>query len=298
MIYVNVLRFREARYAWWALILVLASIAIYLTQGGRVRPGGGTWQGYVLGTLGALLILWLTALGIRKRRYSSTVGTVEGWTSAHVWLGLALLPVATLHCAGLFGWNVHTLAYALMVIVIVSGIIGLYGYLSIPRQLSANSGGASRAAMFAELFTLDRNGRELGGRCDASVSEAVRSSIERTSIGGGVIRQLLAIDRSLFARPAGAADGAAGVAVVSNSDQQAVISYVAARVSQGAKRAEVANLQALIVLLSRRQAVLRRIRRDIQLQAWLQLWLYVHVPLTMALIAALIVHVLSTFMYW
>lgn len=298
MIHVNILRFREARYAWWALMLVAVSIAIYLTQGGRVRPGGGTWQGYVLGTIGALLILWLTLLGVRKRRYNSTAGTVEGWTSAHVWLGLALLPVATLHCAGLFGWNVHTLAYALMCVVIVSGIVGLYGYLTIPRQLSANSGGASRAALFAELFGLDRTGRELAQRCDAAVNEAVRSSIERTSIGGGVIRQLLSTDRSLFMRAGSSAGAAATATVVPNFDQQAVIGFVAKRVSQGAKRAEVANLQALIVLLSRRQAVLRRIRRDIQLQAWLQLWLYIHVPLTMALIAALIVHILSTFMYW
>jgi hypothetical protein len=296
MIHVNILKFRDSRYAWWALALVIASIVIYMTQGGRVRAGGGTWQGYVLGTIGALLILWLTFLGVRKRRYGSTLGSVEGWSSAHVWLGLALLPVATLHCAGLFGWNVHTLAYALMCVVIVSGIFGLYGYLALPRQLSANSGGASRAAMFAELFGLDRTGRELAQRCDAAVSEAVRSSIERTSIGGGVLRQLLATDRSLFVR--GGADGAGTATVVPNLDQQSVISFVAQRVSQGAKRAEVANLQRLLVLLSRRQAVLRRIRRDIQLQAWLQLWLYVHVPLTMALIAALVVHILSTFMYW
>ena len=99
-------------------------------------------------------------------------------------------------------------------------------------------------------------------------------------------------------RSGDSAAGAAQARVVTNSDQQAVINYVARRVPQGAKRTEVANLQALIVLLSRRQTVLRRIRRDIQLQAWLQLWLYAHVPLSVALIAALLVHILSTFMYW
>jgi hypothetical protein len=30
----------------------------------------------------------------------------------------------------------------------------------------------------------------------------------------------------------------------------------------------------------------------------LRLWLYIHVPLTFALLAALIVHIMSTFMYW
>ena len=48
----------------------------------------------------------------------------------------------------------------------------------------------------------------------------------------------------------------------------------------------------------RRQAILRRIRTDIQLQAWLQLWLFIHVPFTIALLGALIVHIVVTFLYW
>jgi len=299
MIHQNLLRFRNARYGWWALGLIALAAAIYATEGGRRRPGGGTWQGYVLGTLGALLIVWLALLGVRKRAYSSTLGSVQGWTSAHVWLGLALIAVATFHCAFLFGWNVHTLAYVLMCAVILSGVFGMYTYLAVPRQLAANSGGLSRAALFAELFGLDGEGRQLAAACDPAVSDAVKSSIERTSIGGGVLRQLLAVDRSLFLRADPAFAGATGGAsIVANADQQPVIDYVAARAPQAAKASEAANLQALIVLLSRRQTVLRRIRRDIQLQAWLQLWLYVHVPLTIALIGALTIHVVTTFMYW
>jgi hypothetical protein len=297
MIHENILRYRGGRYAWWALGLIVLSVAIYATQGGRQQPGGGTWQGYVLGTAGALLIVWLTLLGVRKRRYSSNLGSVQGWTSAHVWLGLALALVATLHCAGHFGWNVHTLAYVLMCAVILSGILGLYVYLSTPRQLAANSDGRSRSALFAELFDLDRKGRDLAKVCDPGVNIAVKSSIERTSIGGGVWRQLLGVDHSLFMRADSVADAGAA-ALVSNADQQGVIDQVAQRVPQAAKRAETGNLQALIVLLCRRQAVLRRIRRDIQLQGWLRLWLYIHVPLTFALLAALIVHIMSTFMYW
>jgi hypothetical protein len=298
MIHESILRYRGSRYVWWALGLSVLSAALYATQGGREQPGGGTWQGYVLGTAGALLILWLALLGVRKRRYRSTLGSVQGWTSAHVWLGLALLLVATLHCAGRFGWNVHTLAYALMCAVIISGMFGVYVYLSSPRQVAANSDGRSRAALFAELFELDRKGRDLARACDPAVNIAVKSSIERTTIGGGVYAQLLGVDRSLFMRADAVAATASGATVVGNADQQAVIDHVARRVPQAAKRAEAANLQALIVLLCRRQAVLRRIRRDIRLYAWIRLWLYIHVPLTFALLAALIVHIMTTFMYW
>jgi hypothetical protein len=297
MIHENILRYRGARYVWWAFALCMVSAALYATQGGREKPGGGTWQGYVLGSAGALLIVWLALLGVRKRRYQSTLGSVQGWTSAHVWLGLSLVLVATLHCAGRFGWNVHTLAYVLMCAVIASGIFGVYVYMSNPRQLAANSGGLARSALFAELFELDRKGRDLARACDPAVNIAVKSSIERTMIGGGAFAQLVGTDRSHFMRGVGA-DGSESTAVASNADQQAVIDEVARRVPQAAKRAEAANLQALIVLLCRRQAVLRRIRRDIRLYAWLRLWLYIHVPLTVALLVALIIHIATSFMYW
>ena len=35
---------------------------------------GGTWLGYTLGTIGALLILWLMLFGVRKRRYGPGAG--------------------------------------------------------------------------------------------------------------------------------------------------------------------------------------------------------------------------------
>lgn len=296
MIHQSILNYRGARYLWWSLGLIGASALLYLTQGARHQPSGDTWQGYVLGTAGVLLIVWLALIGIRKRQYSSTLGTVQGWTSAHVMLGLALVVIATLHCAGQFGRNIHTLAYLLMCLVVASGIFGVYVYLSTPRQMAANSGGLPRAGLFAELYELDQKGRELCRRCDAAVNMAVKSSIERTTMGGGVFRQLFAVDDSCFMAPAGAVGG--NSAVSRNPDQSAIIEYVAQRVPRAAKRVEAENLQALIVVLCRRQAVLRRIRQDIRLQAWLGVWLYVHVPLTIALLGALVAHILSTFMYW
>src|SRR5687767_5436918 len=97
VIHRNLLLYRGARYLWWSLGLLTLSAVLYGTQGDLQPPNGGTWQGYVLGTIGALLIVWLTVLGVRKRSYRSTMGTVQGWTSAHVYLGTALLVIATLH---------------------------------------------------------------------------------------------------------------------------------------------------------------------------------------------------------
>ena len=111
MMHQGVLRYGGWRYLWWGLGLTAASALLYATQGGDRPARGDTWQGYTLGTLAALLVLWLTMLGIRKRRYASGLGSVQGWTSAHIYFGLAVVIIATLHCAAEFHWNVHTFAY-------------------------------------------------------------------------------------------------------------------------------------------------------------------------------------------
>jgi hypothetical protein len=288
VIHRNLLQYRGARYLWWSLGLLALSVILYFTQGDKPHSGD-TWQGYVLGTLGALLIVWLMLLGVRKRSYSSTLGSVQGWASAHVYLGLALLAVATLHCAAQFGMNVHTLAYVLMCIVIGSGIFGVYTYLAHPQAIADNRAGGARAQLFAELFELNHQARALAERCDAAVKVAVESSIERTAIGGGALAQLLGRDESHFMRNA---------ALVINVDQQAAIDFVAQHLPRADKSAEVPVLQELVVSLCRRQSVLRRIRRDIRLYAALKAWLYIHAPLSIALIGALIVHIVVTFIYW
>ena len=40
--------------------------------------------------------------------------------------------MATLHAAFQVGWNVHTLAYVLMLLVIASGIYGVVNYARLP----------------------------------------------------------------------------------------------------------------------------------------------------------------------
>ncbi|HZF95182.1 MAG TPA: hypothetical protein VEZ20_09965, partial [Allosphingosinicella sp.] len=131
---------RHRRFHWLkvAFLLSLAAGLVYAMTDVQPRHNGGSWLGYTLGTLGALLILWLTTLGIRKRAMTRGRWSLKSWTSAHVYLGLALVVIATLHTGFQFGWNVHTLAYALMMLVILSGVYGIFVYATLPDALSDN----------------------------------------------------------------------------------------------------------------------------------------------------------------
>ena len=122
------LQYARLRYFKLALLISLLSAVAYVVYRPPQGSYGGSWVGYTLGTIGALLILMLLWFGVRKRRYRSNVGQVQGWLSAHVYLGTSLIVIVTLHAGFEVGWNVHTLAYVLMLLVIASGMIGAYAY--------------------------------------------------------------------------------------------------------------------------------------------------------------------------
>ena len=160
----SILEFARLRYQLWALALSAAVIAVYSWHeqpAVYLKPYCGTWLGYTLGVLGAVIIVWLMLLGVRKRAYASNVGTVQGWVSAHVYLGASLIIIVTLHCGFEFGWNIHTLAYVLMLLVIASGAWGLVLYFRNPPRLAGLLDGRSPAEHAQSLVELDAQSRAL-----------------------------------------------------------------------------------------------------------------------------------------
>ena len=171
------------------LISVLA-IAIYLMVDVTPRHNGGSWYGYILGSIGVIIILWLTMLGIRKRAMTRGAWSLKAWTSAHVYLGLSLIVIATLHTGFQFGWNVHTLAYVLMMFVIISGIFGVSAYATLPRAMSANRDEMTEAQMLESLRSIDRQLHDAAQPLDRQYAELVQRSLDQNPFGGGIIRRL------------------------------------------------------------------------------------------------------------
>jgi len=291
--YSNVLNYRGKRYLWLALGLLLVSVLLYLSQRPTLPPNGGSWQGYVLGSIALTRILWLSWLGIRKRRYQSNLGSLQGWTSAHIYLGIVVPLIATLHGAFQFGVNVHTLAWALMCLVVLSGFYGLYAYLRHPRAMVENRANQSFDERLADLAAADEKALALGAQCDPGVDAVITSCIERSALGGGFWDQLLQRDRSTVLLPTDR-----GERMSDNRNQDAVANYIADSLTRSSKAGEAQRLQQLLAIVVRRRELLCRLRREISLQLRLKLWLSIHIPATVALLAALLVHIFTVFFYW
>lgn len=289
----SILAFRKRRYLWVAIVASVAAIAWYLFDDPQEPPNGGTVLGYTLGTLATLLILLLTWFGVRKRRYSSTAGTLQGWLSAHVYLGLALLVITLLHTGFQFGMNIHTLALGLMVLVIVSGLYGVVIYTRYPERASDNRGGSSRAELMDQLEDLDRRSLRVAKDLSAGYQELVNSGVNRTQLGSTLWARLRGRDLSQVVLHEGGQ-----TKVVANPGQEAALDWLANEQSRATDADTLAKIGELSGLIRNKRALLRQLATDLRIQASMETWLYFHVPLTAALLMALAAHILTVFLYW
>lgn len=289
----SILAFRGRRYLWAAGLLIAASTAAYLLHDPQEPPNGGTVLGYALGTLAALLLVWLAWFGIRKRRYASTMGSVQGWLSAHVYIGCALPVVVLLHAGFQLGANIHTLAFVLLLLVVVSGLYGVYVYARYPQRVSGNRNGASRPELFTQLEDIDARSIRTAAVLPAAFSELVQSSASRTRLGASLWARLRGADDSTVVLP----EQDNGHAI-SNAGQEAALDWLAEQQSRATDADAAAKIGELSALLRNKRKLLRQIREDLRLQATMDVWLYAHVPLSIGLLVAMFAHIVTVFLYW
>jgi hypothetical protein len=262
-----------ARYRWLKLALLLVVLVImgYALIDQKPRPNGGSAYGYALGTMGVGLIIWLALLGVRKRWITRGRWSLMAWTSAHVYLGIALVVVATLHSGFQLGWNVHSLAYGLLLTVVASGLFGIYVYARVPRALSLNRGEVTQPQMLEGLRSLDRQLYDAGLGLDGAHARILADAIQNGDIGG-----------SLWSRLSGRYPGCSNTRALRILQSQPV----------------TPGLVPIIALLERKAVALALTRRQVVFKTRLEIWLYLHVPMTVALLAALTAHIVSVFFYW
>ena len=301
-----------------SLVAATALLAYAVFQPDEGEAYGGTVMGYVLGTVALLMVLWLTWYGIRKRmtpkvqdQRAVTVrrsmkaaspkdsfkkrkktdrrkhaardswlygGTLQGWLSAHIYTGSFLVIIATLHSGMHFSWNIHTLSYVLMLLVIASGFYGTYAYLNYPRLITQNIGDDTLKSLLEKISELDELARIRALGLPDEVNQLALKSRQNTRLGGNLLQQLIGTQRNCPTEYA------------AQQLQKLGDKYI--------KEDQPKLMRDLYSVMLRKQTLVLRVRQEVMLRARLQFWLYLHVPLTIALLAALLTHILAIFFYW
>ncbi len=276
-------------WLWVGIIISVIAIVAFFAHEPVQGRDGSTIVGYGLGGFSALIVLYLSWLGVKKRRFASSTGRRRNSVSAHVFLGLALIVTATLHTGFEFEWSVHTLGYVLLMIVILSGIWGITVYSGIPDKMGRNVSEmiiekkrhdqSDLEQLEEDVEDLDRKmGRALQFLPD-QFRAPVQLSLEKTKIGGGLMSIL--------------SGSSAGCASAKAYDQ---IREIFDNGNWGEE--ERKRVSELVADMSRKRELAACLRRDGRYRALLSLWLWFHVPLTVALIVTLIIHVVLVFFYW
>src|SRR4030067_71445 len=237
----TLLEYKNYRYFKIASLLMISAVSAYLFDQPAMGAYGGSWLGYMFGIFAALVVL------------------------------------ATLHTGFQFGWNVHTLAYALMMVVIISGCYGVYAYLRMPRLMTANMGGINTFdALLLEIYDLDKQASGKSLQFSDDICAIVRKARQETLIGGHFFRQLTAYQRDC---------------PTAKAVQQLQI------LGKSLKYDQLKSFDDLFLIMAHKEILVRRARRDVMYRARLEFWLYLHAPLSSAFMAALIAPIVAIFFY-
>lgn len=281
-------------------LVVLAVLAYIFYHKHEIKSFGSTWLGYVLGISGALIIVLLLWYGIRKRviprhvlpdsgaenfvspprkRFKrSAKFSLQDWLSSHVYFGLALPVIVTLHSGFQFGINLSTLTYVLMLGVIASGLYGLYVSMNYPRLLTQNSDNNNLAALFSELAESDEVIRQRA----VDLPEESRMILSRSCA-------LALQNEGLKIRLTG---------IAGDCPNAAAIRYIHKMQNQNNELGMSGNIKEIYTALLHKDKLLLRIRTELMLMTRMRIWRYLHIPLSLALLAALLAHIFSIFYFW
>ena len=272
----NMFDYKNYRYFKIAVVIILIAFAAFLIFEPAVGHYGGSWLGYGLGTISALMVFWMAWYGIRKRRYRSS-GSTQGWLSAHIYLGTALTFLVTLHSGFHFGINIHTLTYALLLVVVVSGFFGNYAYMIYPRLMTENMGEDSLDGLLLRIAETDKLARQIALIMPDEINFTVDRACRETYIGNSLLEQLSGYQSDC-------------------PTEQAVQKLTGLGNDLSVEQRKL--YRELYSIMVRRQSLVKRARQDLMYRARLGFWLYFHVPFAVALITAMLAHIAAVFFYW
>lgn len=287
------------------LLVTLAGAAAYfpyaaLTPGG---PRGGTLIGLLYGIFGMGMILFAGFLSVRKKLLLLRIGPVSWWMKGHLWLGLLSLPVILLHAAFSFGGTLTTILMVLLMVVVGSGLLGAFVQHALPAAMAAEIPDEKTYETIARArANLRSEAYELVWAASGPLPEAGQERSEIEKLTGKPPPEPKTAAPAAGTRAAGTdvlksfyvgtvLPFLAGGADHLNNEIQAAFLFERVRTSLDP------TLHGTLSDLEKICDETRRLAQQGRLQVLLHGWLLLHIPLSMALLALMVVHAVMALYY-
>ncbi len=319
-------------HATWALPAALLTLAfvcwhIVASYAGGAWQGGGSAPGLACGFIAGLIILFEMLLWPRKvlRRFRIILPT-KHWMTAHIWFGLACLPIAMAHCG--YHWG-GTLTYFLMLLlwlVVLSGAYGLAMQNIVPSWMLRN---LPAETIYSQIDYVSRQSvddlrRMLSAACGPRTSnqqqigegsarrfEAIPEADDTRAIVVGAVREIGRV-KGRTLRTASVVASPEDATVLWNAFQE-IEPFLLKGKAVGGPVTDPTRTKPWFDLLRRschdtshdlivalEQICDQRHQFDTQQRAhwWLHGWIPFHVAFSVALSILLVVHIITALKYW
>ncbi len=312
----------------WLISFIIATAAaaawyISFAYGMPRLPGGNSRPGWWFGVAGGILMSFEFFLWPRKQLFRTwRIGRAQTWMRAHIWFGCFTVPLIAMHCGFRFGGALSAVLLWLFIIVIISGLYGLVLQQIIPtrmlNEIPAETiyGQIDRVAnLFAdeadELVDATCGGERRknqrvdrgGSRGNANSSESHRVVGAERHIGRVQGRVVTTISASL---PVPGSewlgkvyDDEISVYLVKGRESNSPLasSNRAASIFHDIKLKVPPGAHEIVDLLEGLCRQRRQFDRQRTMHAWLHGWLLIHLPLSVALMILMCVHIYVTYVY-
>jgi len=284
-------------------------------------PGGSTPVGLTLGIVGGLLILSEFFLWPRKQVRSWRIGRVKHWMAGHIWLGLLTLPLLILHSGFLLGGTLSTVLTVLLVIVVLSGVWGLYLQQTIPKRMLDEVPGETIYSQIEHISHLTKQEAErlVDATCGRagldqrdSPDEAADYDSAPAYVVVGAVRSVGRLQGNVLQTsvPSSPVPGSEPLRIFFNQEVRPYLlrGFHSSSPLSSRSRAEGIFRDLRTQLDPRAHPTVEAIaaaceqRRQhdlqIRLHRWLHGWLLIHLPLSIALVILMFIHVYVALKYW
>jgi len=319
---------KHLRGQWgWILAFVLglaaASVWFFWFSNGLAEwPTGSSWPCFVFGVVGGGICLFEFLLWPRKWFRAWRIGRTKVWMRAHVWLGLLCGPLLVYHSGFRLGGMLSAVLLILVIVVVVSGVYGLILQNILPRRMLSDLPSetiysqidhvSEQSAEEAERLVMATCGTAAGevpsAREDADIKETaatgfvmvgavrtvgrVQGKVVQTRVPTAPVPDSEPLREFFFAsvKPFLLAGARGGSPLASRDEAAARFGSLKKQLAPEAHP----TVEALESLCEQR----RQFDAQKRMHFWLHSWLCVHLPLSMALIVLMFIHIIVALKYW